>query len=79
LRGLEKLPLDSRGLIVQYVAYLEKEGYPADTYYPTRLKTLVKRGANLLEPESVKETLGRQKIKEGSNYTTAMPIRLSAK
>jgi len=48
------------------MAYLEKEGYSEETRYPNNLKTLVKLGANLLDPESVKAVLGRHNIKNGA-------------
>jgi len=57
---------DAKGLITQFMAYLEKEGYSEETRYPNNLKTLVKLGANLLDPESVKAVLGRHNIKNGA-------------
>lgn len=77
--GIENLPLDVRGLIVQYTAYLEKEGYPAETEYVTRLKTLVRKGANLLDSENVKEVIGRQKMKQGSKLNYCYAYALFAK
>jgi integrase/ribosomal protein L37AE/L43A len=62
---LEKLPQDTRGLIAQFLAYLEKEGYSEETQYPNCLKRLVRRGADLRNPESVKAVIGKQKVKDG--------------
>lgn len=53
---------DIKGLIVQNLWYLKKEGYAESTI--TRriklLKTLSKRGGNLLDPESIKLVIARQ-------------------
>ena len=57
---------DVKGFIVQFMAYLEKEGYGKETRYPNNLKTLVNLGANLLDPENVKEVIGKHKIKNGA-------------
>jgi len=53
---------ESRGQIVAHMWWMKKEGY-ADNTITRRAKlltTLVKRGAQLLSPESVKETIARQ-------------------
>lgn len=57
---------DPEGLVAQYMAYLEREGYPQETRYPYLVKRLSRLGADLLNPETVKETIARQKIKNGS-------------
>jgi len=54
------------GLIVQFMAWLEKEGYNKEIRYPYNLKTLVNLGADLMNPESVKEVIGKHKIKNGA-------------
>jgi cellobiose phosphorylase len=61
---LRKLPQDSRGLIAKYMAYLEREGYYQDTSDLDLIKTLVKDGANLLDPENVKTKIARHKWKD---------------
>jgi integrase len=63
---IERLPQDIKGLITKYMAYLEKEGYCAETSYISFLKRLVNLGANLLDPESVKATIGKHKVKNGT-------------
>jgi len=57
---------DVKGLIVQFMAWLEKEGFAKDTKYPNNLKTLVNLKANLLDPESVKTVIGKHNIKNGA-------------
>lgn len=51
------------GKLVQYSFYMEKQGYAPETIRTNAggLRALVKRNANLLDPESVKETLAREK------------------
>ena len=60
---------DIKGKIVEYLWFLKKEGYAESTI--TRrvnyLKTISKRGGNLLDPESVKLTIAEQK--EWKNIT----------
>jgi integrase len=53
---------DINGKIVDFMWQLKKEAYAEDTImgYGYVLKTLVKRGANLFKPESVKEVIARQ-------------------
>jgi hypothetical protein len=54
---LEKLTQDVKGLITQFPAYFEKEGYSEETQYPNHLKRLAKLEANLLDPENVKAVI----------------------
>ena len=49
----------TKGLIIQYMAWLEKEGYYKDSCYIKLIKRLVRLGANLLDPESVKQVIAR--------------------
>jgi integrase len=60
-----KLPPYAAGLIAQFLAYLEKEGYSDEIQYPNHIRRLVKRGAELRNPENVKAVIGRQKVKDG--------------
>jgi integrase len=60
------LPQEAKGLIAQFMAYLEKEGYARETCYPSVLRKLVQLGANLLDPESVKAAIGRHDVKDGT-------------
>lgn len=54
---------DTKGQIVGFAWYLKKEGYRENTIRARTktLETLVKRGANLLDPDSVKEIIASQK------------------
>lgn len=61
----EKLPQNTTGLIAQFLAYLEKEGFCKESEYPNLIRRLAKLGANLEDPETVKETIGRMTVKDG--------------
>ena len=52
-----------RGKIVEFLWWMKKQGYAEQTIYSRgkRLRRLVKLGANLLDPETVKEVLARQR------------------
>lgn len=54
--------VDIKGKIVEFMWRLKTEAYAEDTIsgYGYVLKTLAKRGANLFNPESVKEVIARQ-------------------
>jgi integrase/rubredoxin len=62
----EKLTVDAKGLITQFWAYLEKEGYDTATQYPGQVKRLATLGANLRNPEEVKTIIGKMKVKQGT-------------
>lgn len=53
---------DTKGQIVGFAWYLKKEGYREGTIHARTktLETLVKRGADLLDPDSVKEAIAKQ-------------------
>jgi len=59
-------PATLKGLIVKYMAFLEKEGASAGTEYPKIIGRLARKGANLLDPESVKATIMKQRWKNGT-------------
>ena len=61
---IEKLPQDSRGLLTKFAAYLEREGYYEDTSYFDLISSIANDGANLLNPEDVKEKIARHKFKD---------------
>jgi len=50
----------AKGLIVKYMAWLEKANYKSAKNRINMIKRLVDLGANLLDPESVKEVLRKQ-------------------
>jgi integrase len=68
-----KISADTSGLLAQFYAYLEKEGFCGGSQYPNNIKRLAKYGANLRDPESVKAVIGAQKVKDGMkmNYVYA--------
>jgi integrase len=53
---------DIKGNIISFLFHLEKEGYAKDTVRGSAgaLRALQQRGANLLDPESVKEALAKE-------------------
>ena len=61
----EKLPPNVAGLVAQFLAYLEKEGFCKESEYPNLIRRLAKLGANLQDPESIKAVIGRMKVKDG--------------
>ncbi len=60
------LPPDAVSLITQLMAWLEKECYAHENSYPAFLRSLVNRGANLRDPENVKEIIGKMNCKNGT-------------
>ena len=58
---------DTKSLLFQYAWWLKKQGYAESTIVSRvkLLRILAKRGANLLDPESVKEVIARQDWSEG--------------
>lgn len=56
-------PSNMKARIVEYSFWLFKEGYAESTILSRTklLKIMVKRGANLFDPESIKETIAKQK------------------
>jgi integrase len=54
--------IDIEGIIINLLLHLEKEGYAKDTIRGTAgaLRALRQRGANLLDPETVKEALAKE-------------------
>jgi len=61
LAGATKL--DAKGKIVEYIWWLKKQGYAETTIkiYTNAIQVLKKRGANIFDSESVKETIAKQK------------------
>lgn len=53
-----------RGLVTKYMAYLEKEGF--SNSYLKMIRMLANAGADLTNPEHVKETLARLNCKNGT-------------
>jgi integrase len=59
-KRLKGIPQESRGFIVEYIAYLEREGYYAESSYVDLISRLAKVGADLQNPDSVKTMIARQ-------------------
>jgi integrase len=70
-----------QGKIVEFLWWMKKQGYKETTICGKgkRLKRLVKLGANLLDPESVKEVLAKQEWSDSGKETTAYAYDLFAK
>jgi len=69
--GLAGATADSKtvkGLVLQYEFWLEKEGYSAS--YLDRIRQVVRKGANLLDPENVKKVIGQQRWRDGTKMLT---------
>jgi hypothetical protein len=59
----QQIRADVRGRLVQYAFYMQKQGYSPETIRlnMTALRVLDAKGAQLLDSESVKETIAKQK------------------
>ncbi|MGQ9743858.1 MAG: tyrosine-type recombinase/integrase [Candidatus Bathycorpusculaceae bacterium] len=68
-----------KGLMAQYIYWLEKEGYYEDSRYPGLIRQLVRSGANLYDPESVKATIARQHWKDGTKILAVYAYDIMAK
>jgi len=68
----ENLQKDVKGKILQFAFQMQKDGLSKNTIetFTNSLKRLEKSGANLLDPESVKETLFKLNISQNSKATT---------
>jgi len=65
--GDASLSADTKGLLTQFYAYLEKEAYSVESDYVDKVKHLAVLGANIRDPESVKTVIGQMKRKDGKN------------
>jgi len=70
-----------QGKIVEFLWWMKKQGYKETTIRGkgSRLRRLVKLGANLFEPESIKEILATQSWSDSGKETTAYAYDLFAK
>jgi len=62
---------DIKGKIIEYAWWLKKEGYAESTITVNTmiLKVLSKRGANLFDPDSIKEAVAKQKWSDSRRHT----------
>jgi integrase len=56
----------AKGLTLQYALYLEKEGYGSGSKYPSYIRALINSNCDIYDPESVKETIAKRKVKDGT-------------
>ena len=59
-----KLDADTKGLLTQFMAYMEKEAYSVESDYVDKVKHLATLGANLQDPEHVKTIIGQMTFKD---------------
>jgi integrase len=62
--------LTAKGLLLQYELWLQKEGYGENCRYKSCIRMLINSGADLLNPESVKEVIAKKKWKDGTKMQT---------
>jgi len=77
--GTKLDPESMKGLLIRYMAWLEKEGYDENSSYPKLMKMLVNRGANLLDPENVKSLIARQPWKDSVKALAVQAYNIMAK
>jgi len=63
--GDAKLSADTKGLLTQFYAYLEREAYSGESDYVDKVKHLAILGADLRNPEHVKTVIGHMQRKDG--------------
>jgi integrase len=71
-------PETTKGLITKFMAYLDKEGYRT-TAYLSLIRLLAIRGADLLDPEDVKEKLAKQLWKDSVKLVAVSAYKVFAK
>jgi integrase len=69
----------TKGILVQFLAYLEKEGYSEDTSYHKLMRALANRGVNLLDPENVKVMIAKQSWKKSTKQLAVNAYDVMAK
>jgi integrase/transcriptional regulator NrdR family protein len=64
-RKLDKAAV--KGLLLQYAVYLQKQGYPENSRYIDCIRMLLhSEGANIYDPENIKEVIAAKKWKNGT-------------
>ncbi|MCJ7763339.1 tyrosine-type recombinase/integrase, partial [Candidatus Bathyarchaeota archaeon] len=71
-------PPTQKGEIIQFLVKMKSENHSEETIerYGRALETLASRGADLNNPESVKETIATQNWSDGTKQNTTNAIRL---
>jgi len=79
--GATWLESDVRGKLIEFLWWMKKQGYKESTILSrsARLKRLVRLGADLLDPESVKEVIARQDWSESEKASMVVAYDLFAK
>jgi integrase len=74
-------PPTQRGEIIQFLWKMKTDNYSEETMegYGRALETLAKRGADLNNPQSVKETIATQKWSNGTKQNATNAVRLYCK
>lgn len=68
-RGSHKaLRIEARGKIVEFAWWLQKQGYKSVKNRVNIIKQLHKLGANIFNPESIKEIIAKQGWDEGTKH-----------
>ena len=61
--GNERIPQETKGLLVKFIAYLEREGYYEGTSYYDLISSIATDGANLLNSDDVKAKIAQHTYK----------------
>ena len=64
----KKVDAETKGLLTQFYAYLEKEAYSGENDYDDKVKHLAVLGADLKNPEHVKTIIAQMKKRNGKKY-----------
>jgi len=68
-----------KGLLVQYAFWIQKEGYAEDSRYRDCIRMLINAGANLRDPENVKEVIAKRPWKDGTKMQATYAYDLMTK
>jgi integrase len=60
----------AKGILLQFELWLEKEGYGEDCRYKSCIRMLINSGADLFNPEHVKEVVAKKSWKDGTKMQT---------
>jgi len=60
----------AKGLLLQYELWLQKEGYGENCRYKSCIRMIINSGADLFNPENVKEVIAKKSWKNGTKIQT---------